>query len=258
MDFMEIRFSGELPVDRDDVEDALNEALAGIGEVSGAGSGVFGSHLDVDIDPVSAPSEEVMARVLAVLHGLGLAGLARIRPGDGTDWITVGAAEAVRRAVAELRAALPLHHEWLVRNALPPGSPSTTAPEVPQGVGEFLTLADGATCGDVTVFAAARAEAMQFYADPVPGAAVALGREEWFCPGVISDEPFFVNRSTGGVWYFPDTGVAWWMSAIFEKAAEDFATFFLEWMAGPEYVRISATGPADPWADVLRHVGRLR
>ncbi|MGW8884439.1 Imm21 family immunity protein [Streptomyces sp. NPDC055749] len=92
---MEIRLPGELPVDRDDVEDALNEALAGIGEVSGAGSGAFGSHLDVDIDPTAARGE-VVARVLTVLDGLGLAGLARIRPGDGTDWLTAGPAQVSR------------------------------------------------------------------------------------------------------------------------------------------------------------------
>lgn len=255
MDFMEIRFDRDVPIDRDEAEEELNEALAGIGEVSGAGSGAFGAHLDVDIDPAVNP-DEVVARVLGALEGLGLAGLARVRPGDGTEWITVGASAAILRAVVELRAALLLNGEWRVQNALPPGNPCT-ALEIPVGVGQFLTVMDGATCGDVTVFGAVTAEAMQFHADPVPGAPVTLGREDWFCPGVISDEPFFVNRSTGAVWYFPDTGVAWWMSATFEKATEDFATFFLEWMAGPQYARISATGPDDPWADVLRHVGRL-
>lgn len=88
MDFMEIRFDRPLPVDRDDVEDELNDALAGIGEVSGAGSGAFGAYLDVDIDPAAA-QDEVVGRVLGVLNGLGLAGLARIRPGDGTEWIDV-------------------------------------------------------------------------------------------------------------------------------------------------------------------------
>ena len=85
---MELRFDRPLPVDRDDVEDELNEALAGVGEVSGAGSGAFGAHLDVDIDPAAA-RDEVVALVLGVLTGLGLAGLARIRPGDGTEWIDV-------------------------------------------------------------------------------------------------------------------------------------------------------------------------
>ncbi|MFC9244466.1 Imm21 family immunity protein [Streptomyces sp. NPDC057136] len=90
-DFIEIRLTGALPVDRDDIEDALNEALTGIGEVSGAGSGAFGAHLDVDIDP-EAERDEAVDRVLGVLSRLGLAGMARIRPGDGSEWIEVGAA----------------------------------------------------------------------------------------------------------------------------------------------------------------------
>lgn len=88
MDFMEIRFDRPLQMDRDDVEDEVNEALTGIGEVSGAGSGAFGAHLDVDIDPAVA-RDEVVRRVLGVLVGLGLAGAARIRPGDGAEWIDV-------------------------------------------------------------------------------------------------------------------------------------------------------------------------
>ena len=86
MDFMEIRFDRPLPIDRDDVEDEVNEALTGIGEVSGAGSGAFGAHLDVDIEPTAA-RDEVVRRVLGVLVGLGLTGMARIRPGDSTEWI---------------------------------------------------------------------------------------------------------------------------------------------------------------------------
>ncbi|TCN29246.1 hypothetical protein EV644_13936 [Kribbella orskensis] len=27
---------------------------------------------------------------------------------------------------------------------------------------------------------------------------------------------------------------------------------------GPEYIRLSAIGPEDQWAELLRHVGRLR
>ncbi|MEU8678545.1 hypothetical protein [Streptomyces sp. NPDC048560] len=164
----------------------------------------------------------------------------------------------LRAVVEELRAAISTQAEWRMMNSLPPGAgPERMGAGLPEHVREFLTAADGVTCGDVTVFGAAAADGMQFYADPVDGAPVTLGRESWFCPGVISDEPFFVNRASGEVWYFPDTGVEWWMSSVFEKAADDFTAFFLRWVAGPEYVRLSATGPDDTWADVLRHVGRL-
>lgn len=143
-------------------------------------------------------------------------------------------------------------------NALPSGAPAAAiGAALPASFREFLTMADGATCGDVTVFGTATVDGMQFHADSIAGAPITLGREEWFCPGVISDEPFFINRSTGAVWYFPDTGVDWWMSSAFEKAADDFTTFFLQWVTGPAYIRLSATGPEDQWAELLRHAGRL-
>ena len=89
MDFVEIRFDGEIPVDRDDVEDAVNEALSGVGEVTGAGVGQYGSHLDVEVDE-SAPREQVLAGVMSALVDLGLRDLSRVRPGDGDEWIRPG------------------------------------------------------------------------------------------------------------------------------------------------------------------------
>ena len=151
------------------------------------------------------------------------------------------------------------HEEWRMLNALPAGARAAAiGAALPASFREFLTVADGATCGDVTVFGAATVERMQFHADAIAGAAITLGRGEWFCPGVISDEPFFINRSTGAVWYFPDTGLEWWRSSAFEKAADDFTTFVLQWVTGPEYIRLSATGPEDQWAELLRRAGRLR
>ncbi|OIJ84540.1 hypothetical protein BIV24_30965 [Streptomyces colonosanans] len=118
-------------------------------------------------------------------------------------------------------------------------------------------VANGATCGDVTVFSASTVDQMQFYADPVPGAEVVLGRRRWLCCGAIADDPFFVNRLNGEVWYFPDTGAEWWRSSSFEKAADDVTSFFLRFMAGPRYVDLSATGREDQWAELLSHAGLL-
>ncbi|MFG2561049.1 hypothetical protein [Streptomyces sp. NPDC048496] len=106
------------------------------------------------------------------------------------------------------------------------------------------------------MFDAATVDSMQFYADPVDGAEVNLGREEWFCPGVVSDAPFFVNRSTGAVWYFPETGVEWWKSAVFERAADGFTTFFLEWVAGPRYTHLTGSQAEEQWHELLSGLGR--
>ncbi|MGW3654954.1 SMI1/KNR4 family protein [Streptomyces sp. NPDC005151] len=143
-------------------------------------------------------------------------------------------------------------------NSLPAGAPpERIGADLPDRYREFLAVCDGATCGDVTVFDAATVDSMQFYADPIDAAEVNLGREEWFCLGVVSDEPFFVNRSTGAVWYFPDTGVEWWKSAVFERAADDFTTFFLEWVAGPRYMHLTGSQPEEQWPELLGGLGRL-
>jgi hypothetical protein len=100
-------------------------------------------------------------------------------------------------------------------------------------------------------------DSQQFYADEIPGASVHLGREDWFCPGVISDEPFFMKRKDQSVWLFPDSGVEWWASSRFAKVADGFTEFFLEHVAGPGYVALSPFGDDDQWCGVLRHTGRL-
>ncbi|HEU5030992.1 MAG TPA: hypothetical protein VFV01_39180 [Spirillospora sp.] len=88
MDFIELVIDRPLPegVDRDDVEDDLNEALAGRGEVSGAGTGLGSSNLDIDVDP-AADREEALGAVFEVLARLQVGDAVRIRPGDGVVWI---------------------------------------------------------------------------------------------------------------------------------------------------------------------------
>lgn len=86
MDFVEIWFDGPMSVDRDDVEDALNSALQGIGEVTGGGTGESGSNLDVEVDE-QFPRDLVMGRIFAVISDLEVGDSARVRPGDGDLWI---------------------------------------------------------------------------------------------------------------------------------------------------------------------------
>lgn len=86
MDFVEIWLDGPIPVDRDDVEDALDVALTGIGEVTGAGTGQGGSNLDVEVDEDVAKNV-VLDRIFTVMRDLGVGDSARVRPGDGEVWI---------------------------------------------------------------------------------------------------------------------------------------------------------------------------
>ncbi|MBC9731542.1 SMI1/KNR4 family protein [Streptomyces sp. TRM68367] len=164
----------------------------------------------------------------------------------------------LQRVVETLRNTMDMRTEWRMMNSLPAGAQLKDLPaDLPASLRTFLTVANGATCGDVSIFSASTAEEMQFYADPISGAEITLGREKWLCCGVIVDDPFFVNRLSGEVWYFPDTGVEWWKSSSFEKAADDFTSFFLRFVAGSCYVDVSATGREDQWAELLRQVGLL-
>ncbi|MET7566855.1 hypothetical protein ABZS95_43790 [Streptomyces sp. NPDC005479] len=74
--FVEIVFVG-LPIDRDEVEEALETAFALDGEVTGAGSGMGRCHLDLEIAEDSDPAA-ALERLRAVLSELGVADCATL------------------------------------------------------------------------------------------------------------------------------------------------------------------------------------
>ncbi|MFI6650019.1 hypothetical protein ACIBI8_20695 [Streptomyces sp. NPDC050529] len=74
--FVEIVFVG-LPIDRDEVEEALEAAFELDGEVTGAGSGMGRCHLDLEI--VDGPdTTAALERLRAVLSDLGVADCATL------------------------------------------------------------------------------------------------------------------------------------------------------------------------------------
>ncbi|MGJ5897182.1 hypothetical protein DF268_29845 [Streptomyces sp. V2] len=68
--FVEIVFAG-LPIDRDEVEEALDAAFGPDGEVTGAGSGTGRCHLDLEVEE-NLDRGLAMERVRSVLAGLGV------------------------------------------------------------------------------------------------------------------------------------------------------------------------------------------
>ncbi|MER5458358.1 hypothetical protein ABT008_26670 [Micromonospora sp. NPDC002389] len=68
--FVEIIFSG-LPIDRDDLEDALTAEFALDGEVTGAGTGEHGGNLDLEIAE-SADRTAALERLQKVFVELGI------------------------------------------------------------------------------------------------------------------------------------------------------------------------------------------
>ncbi|MFD8508373.1 hypothetical protein ACFYYI_29275 [Streptomyces sp. NPDC002387] len=74
--FVEIVLVG-LPIDRDEVEEALEAAFELDGEVTGAGSGMGRCHLDLEIVE-SLTTTVALARLRAVLSDLGVADCATL------------------------------------------------------------------------------------------------------------------------------------------------------------------------------------
>ena len=72
--FIEVVGDRFLPedLDRDDVEDLLADCLGGNGEVTGAGSGMGGWHLDVEVDASVESLTDVVARLARALVEQGL------------------------------------------------------------------------------------------------------------------------------------------------------------------------------------------
>ncbi|WTX00097.1 hypothetical protein OG216_45125 [Streptomycetaceae bacterium NBC_01309] len=78
--FVEIVFVG-LPIDRDDVEEALEAAFELDGEVTGAGGGMGRCHLDLEIAEGADPAA-ALERLRRVLSELGVAAYATLHVGD--------------------------------------------------------------------------------------------------------------------------------------------------------------------------------
>ncbi|MFF0764782.1 hypothetical protein ACFYWH_32900 [Streptomyces sp. NPDC003737] len=74
--FVEIVLMG-LPIDRDEVEEALEAAFELEGEVTGAGSGMGRCHLDLEIVE-GLTTTVALARLRAVLSDLGVADCATL------------------------------------------------------------------------------------------------------------------------------------------------------------------------------------
>lgn len=77
--FAEIVFVG-LPIDRDEVEEALEVAFGDDGQVTGAGSGLERCHLDLEIAGLDKTS--AMERLQSVLAELGITECATLNVSD--------------------------------------------------------------------------------------------------------------------------------------------------------------------------------
>lgn len=142
-------------------------------------------------------------------------------------------------------------------NSVPAGHTGPLDPTVPEAYRDYLTVANGGIFSNVVFFAAEDTAGSQVFADTVQGAPVTLGREDWFCFGKIYEDPLFLKRSDGTVWGFPDQGITWWQSDVFEQWGKGLNTFLHDTVFGPNFQTATDADEDDPWLQVLRELDRL-
>jgi hypothetical protein len=147
--------------------------------------------------------------------------------------------------VARLRAALAADPESIDYAALP--GPARDIPELPGRLGEVLALTNGPRCGSVICWTVANLARNQFYCDGVGG------REEWLCFGTNDDDPMFIHRGTGTVWWYPPSGVDRTPDDPIRELTQDAPRFFQDYAFGPGYPELAVA--EDPWWRVLREQG---
>jgi hypothetical protein len=159
--------------------------------------------------------------------------------------VAVPLVESVRRLSAALHRLPPPYGP----RGLPPGvSPDRPLDDIPDGYQPFLRLADGAECGasgEIRLWSAERLPPEQRATAFLPG-----GSGRWYAIGDALQNPIFMERSTGQIWWFGDFAVEWHTDEEltgFAKAADDLTRFLDDVVIGPGYRTSIADGADDPW-----------
>jgi hypothetical protein len=84
MELVQIVIDGS--VDRDDLEEAIAEAFAGLGDLVPSGLDDEDAGLDLELTR-DLPGDEVLGRLFAVVDDLDAGDSVRVRPADDEDWI---------------------------------------------------------------------------------------------------------------------------------------------------------------------------
>jgi len=157
----------------------------------------------------------------------------------------------LRRLVAAARTVVRSDREWSMMNAVPEASADPDVPGAPADYVDLLRVVNGGIFGSVVLFGAELVDRMQFSADSVDGAPVVLGRESWFCFGKVGEDPLFLDRRDGSVWGFPDQGITWWQSDVFERLAAGLGEFLVDQVFGPGYPALAGVRDDDQWQRLL-------
>ncbi|MGP3775622.1 hypothetical protein ACTWJ8_32865 [Streptomyces sp. SDT5-1] len=131
---------------------------------------------------------------------------------------------------------------------------------VPRDFVDFCRVLDGVSCGpNMQLFGLEEAEEHQFYCGPVADSPLELSPEKLFCVGLLNDVPLFLDRADGSVLGVSSEHSEWVDAERFEPLAPGLEDFFLDRLAGPEYVRFASIDDElveyDDWMKLLRRAG---
>ena len=128
--------------------------------------------------------------------------------------------------------------------------------ELPAALRELLLAADGLRAGAFELVSVDRLADVRYFLDHAPGfSPVSRDKNDWLVFATCRDEPIFLERATGSVWYFPPTGTEWFMADAFEELAPGLDSFVHYYVLGPGYAELVTDD--DGWYAFLHRQGLL-
>jgi hypothetical protein len=156
--------------------------------------------------------------------------------------------EDLRRKIDTVKRILEQDPDSYMMARLSEGAPPNKSElaGLPTDLRRILEMTDGVYAGNLAVFSSEGIAGNQFYCADLDG-----GTDRWLCFAVVMDFPLMIERPTGAVWWFPETGLEYYfMSERFELLTESVEEFFDRYVLGEGYARICGTD--DPWYNFLR------
>ena len=137
-----------------------------------------------------------------------------------------------------------------------PGSEDDVPADLPAGLREFLLVVDGLRAGSFELASTRRLKDIQYYLDYAPDfSPITRNTAGWLVIGTRGDEPIFMARDTGAIWYFPAPGAAWFTADTFAEIAPALGSFVHYYLLGPGYPELVAAD--DRWQAFLHQHGLL-
>ncbi|MEH1165239.1 SUKH-4 family immunity protein [Micromonospora sp. CPCC 205539] len=128
--------------------------------------------------------------------------------------------------------------------------------DLPADLRDLLLVVNGLRAGRFELRSTSTLASIQYYLDYAPEfSRIPADPSGWLVIGTRSDEPIFMDRGTGAIWYFPPTNTEWAMSDTFEEIAPDVDSFVHYYLLGPGYAELTPAG--DRWHAFLDEQGLL-